>query len=178
MSDRRGVLYVIVCAAGSAARLPELLTEARGRGWDVCVVATPAAEEFLDVPVIEEITGRPVFSRYRRPDEPRRLPDPDAVVVAPATYNTINKWAQGIADNYALGLLAEWVPTGIPAGVLPFVNTRLAANPVFESSLAYLRAMGVRVIYGPGEFEPDPPRGPWAEPPWPLVLDAVERDRR
>ncbi|GAB2817390.1 flavoprotein [Actinocorallia aurea] len=170
------MLYVIVCAAGSAAKAPDLLRQARGRGWDVCVVATPAAVEFLDVAGVEEIIGRPVYSRYRRPDEPRRMPDPDAVIAAPATYDTVNKWAQGIADNYALGLLAEWAPE-VPTAVLPFVNTRLAANPVFGSSLAYLRAMGVRVVYGPGEFEPDPPRGPWAEPPWHLVLDAVERGR-
>ena len=32
---------------------------------------------------------------------------PDAIAVAPATYNPINKWATGASDTYALGVLAE-----------------------------------------------------------------------
>jgi flavoprotein len=51
---------------------------------------------------------------------------PDAIVVAPATYNTINKWAQGISGTYALGLLAEITGLGIPIVVISFVNSALA----------------------------------------------------
>ena len=43
-------------------------------------------------------------SQYAKHGAPRSLV-PDAVFVAPATYNTINKWAQGISDTYALGVL-------------------------------------------------------------------------
>jgi hypothetical protein len=60
-----------------------------------------------------------VRSHYARPGAPRSLV-PDAILVAPATYNTINKWAHGISDTYALG---------VPIVVLPFVITALAAVP-------------------------------------------------
>lgn len=40
-------------------------------------------------------------------DRVRSLPHADVILVAPATYNTINKWALGVTDNYALGILAE-----------------------------------------------------------------------
>jgi phosphopantothenoylcysteine decarboxylase len=33
------------------------------------------------------------------PDEPDELPVVDAVVVAPATFNTVNKWAAGIKPD-------------------------------------------------------------------------------
>jgi flavoprotein len=33
------------------------------------------------------------------PDEPDELPAADAVVVAPATFNTVNKWAAGIKPD-------------------------------------------------------------------------------
>ena len=46
-----------------------------------------------------------------------------------ATYNTINKWANGISDNFALGILAEAVGLRIPVAVLPFVNSALASHP-------------------------------------------------
>ena len=81
--------------------------------------------------------------------------------MAPATYNTINKWANGISDNYALGILAEAVGLRIPVVVLPFVNHALASHPAFRRSVALLRDAGIDVIHGPGRLEPHPP-GPAA----------------
>ncbi|WP_245967046.1 flavoprotein [Sphaerisporangium album] len=144
------VLYVIVCAAGAARDVGTLVGLAQDAGWEVQVVATPSALDFVDVPALEEQTGRPVRSRYRKPDEPKP-PRPDAIVVAPATYNTVNKFARGIADTYALGLLAEAPGLGIPVVVLPFVNSALAGRAPFRRSVAELGAEGVRVVLGPGE---------------------------
>lgn len=65
-------------------------------------LATPAAVEYLlDVPALTALTGHPVRTTYRT-SEDESLPRADAVVVAPATYNAINKWAAGIADNRQL----------------------------------------------------------------------------
>ncbi|MBA9004476.1 phosphopantothenoylcysteine synthetase/decarboxylase [Actinomadura cellulosilytica] len=124
--DRRRVLYVIVCAAGPAGDVGKLVTLAHQRGWDVQIIATPAALDFIDTAALEAQTGHPVRSDYRKPGEPRS-PKADAIIVAPATYNTINKWANGIADTYALGILAEAPNLGIPVVVLPFVNTALVS---------------------------------------------------
>ena len=55
-----------------------------------------------------------VLSQHRLPCEPRSQPA-DAIIVAPATFNTINKWAQDISDTYALGLLAEGTATDMPS---------------------------------------------------------------
>jgi len=171
MSER--VLYVIVCGAGPAPYVDRLVKQAHDKGWTVCLIATPSGREFLDVPALEELTGRPVRSQY---GEPAKLPHADAVIVAPATYNTINKWAAGIADTFALGLLAELTGMGVPIAVLPFVNTAYAANKVFAQSVTALRDAGVTVLYGPGAFEPHPPGtgGTRLESyPWHLALNAV-----
>ncbi len=124
----------------------------------VYCLATPAAVEyFLDVPALTALTGHPVRTTYHiSDDEP--LPQADAIIVAPATYNTINKWAAGIADNYVLNQLAELTGLGAHIVVLPFVNQGLAANQVFLRSVEELRQAGVHVLLGPGEFEPHPPR--------------------
>ncbi|TMS00469.1 flavoprotein [Nonomuraea basaltis] len=150
------VLYVIVCAAGPAVEAGRLVAMAQDEGWIVQIVATPSALDFIDVPALERQTGRPVRSRYRKPSEPKP-PRADAIIVAPATYNTINKFAQGIADTYALGVLAEAPGLGIPVVVLPFVNSALASRTAFRRSVAELRADGVRVLFGPGQYEPHPP---------------------
>jgi phosphopantothenoylcysteine synthetase/decarboxylase len=170
-------MYIIVCAAGPASHVDRLVRLARQRGWEVCVISTPAAVDFLDVRQLGELTGHRVRSHYRKPGERGNLPKADAIIVAPATYNTMNKWAHGSADNFPLGLLAELVPLGVPTVVLPFVNSALAANPVLSRSIAGLRAAGVRVLFGPGEFEPHPPGtgGSRLESyPWALALDAIE----
>ncbi|GGP03283.1 flavoprotein [Nonomuraea glycinis] len=171
------VLYVIVCAAGPAPDVGRLVALAQEGGWVVQVVATPSAVDFIDVPELEERTGRPVRSRYRKPHEPKP-PRADAIIVAPASYNTINKFAQGVADTYALGLLSEAPGLGIPVVVLPFVNTALAVRIPFRRSVDRLRAEGVRVLLGPGEFEPHPPSsGPEQIDgyPWALALECVTR---
>jgi phosphopantothenoylcysteine synthetase/decarboxylase len=167
------------CAAGPAPGVGELVKLAQGRGWDVWLAPTEAAMGFLDVPTLEELTGHPVRARYRRPGEPGKLPPADAAIVAPATYNTINKWAGGIADTHTLGLLAELTPSGIPIVVLPFVNASLAANRVFGRSVAALREEGVTVLLGPGAFEPHlagTGGGLLDAFPWKLALDSLVRN--
>ncbi len=158
MTTPQRVLYLVVCAAGPASRIDVMVKLAQAEGWDVYCIATPAAvEHFLDLPALAKLTGHPVRTTYREPgDEP--LPRADAIIVAPATYNTINKWAAGISDNYVLNQLAELTGLGARIVVLPFVNQALAANRVFFRNVEELRQAGVRVLFGPDEFVPHPPR--------------------
>lgn len=177
--DRRKVLYVIVCAAGPAGDVGKLVTLAHQRGWDVQIIATPSALDFIDTEALETQTGHPVRSEYRKPGEPRS-PQADAIIVAPATYNTINKWANGISDTYALGILAEAPGLGIPVVVLPFVNSALAGRHPFEQSLATLRKEGIHILLGPGELEPHPPRSSGNRQgafPWHLPLSEISPTR-
>ena len=173
------VLYVIACGAGAAPEVGRLVDQAQQRQWEVHVIATPAAVGFLDISGLEDQTGHAVRSEHRRAGggSARSLPQADAIIVAPATYNTINKWALGVSDNYALGILAESVGLGIPTVVLPFVNAALATHPAFERSIAVLRDARVAVLLGPGEFEPHPP-GTGADRldsfPWHRALDQAE----
>jgi Flavoprotein len=171
------VLSVIVCGAGPASAIGTFIKQAQDRDWTVQVIATPAALDFFDPAAIESQTGRPVRSQYRKPDEPRSE-KADMIIVAPATYNTINKWAQGISDTYALGILAETTALDVPIVVLPFVNSALAGRAPFRRSVEALRAEGVHILIGPGAIEPHLPHtggtliDSW---PWHLALDEAER---
>lgn len=171
------ILYAIVCGAGPAADVSRLVHLAQQSGWEVQVIATPAALDFVNVPSLEMKTGRPVRSQYRKPGQPRS-PKADAIIVAPATYNTINKWAVGISDTYALGILAEAPGFRIPTVVLPFVNSALASRRAFQRGVEELRGERVRVLLGPGEFEPHEP-GTGADHiegfPWLMALKEAER---
>jgi hypothetical protein len=126
--------------------------------------------KFLDPGPLAEMTGHPVRSDYKRPEAPDILPPPDALIVAPATFNTINKLAGGISDTLALGLLSEAIGTGLPVIAIPFPNQMLARHPAFTASIIALRSWGVRLVYDPERYPlPVPNQGesgsalfPWA----------------
>jgi phosphopantothenoylcysteine synthetase/decarboxylase len=176
-AKRRGVLYLIVCAAPPARDALILVELAQAAGWEVCVIATPSARNFVDVPALEAATGHPVRSDYKQPDDPDVLPPPDEVAVAPATFNTINKWAAGISDTLALGLLTEAIGKRLPVVALPFVNAAQAQHPAFQRSIDQLRQEGIRVLYGPEVLElhePGTGNQRVAFFPWPLIVKALE----
>lgn len=175
------VLYVVVCAAGPAGDVGKLVSLAQDDGWQVYVIATPAARAFIDERALAEQTGRPVLVDYRSPKEPRRAPPADAIIVAPATFNTINKLAAGIADNYALATLAECIGAGVPVVVLPFINSALAGRAPLRAAVRALRDEGVRVLLGPDGYEPHPPRAGgdhMSAFPWALALTTVSTATR
>lgn len=153
MTRQSTMLAIVVCAAGPAADVGILVGMAQEAGWTVRVIATPSALNFIDMDALEEQTGWPVRYTHRKPGQPRS-PRIDAIIVAPATFNTINKIANGIADNYALSVVNEAIGLGIPVVVLPFVNSAYAARLAFQRSVKTLQEEGVSVLIGPGKFEP------------------------
>ncbi|MEV0346152.1 flavoprotein [Nonomuraea sp. NPDC050680] len=125
--------------------------------------------KFADSTRLAELTGFPVRSDYKRPEEPDVLPPADAIAVVPATFNTINKWAQGISDTLGLGLLNEALGLGLPLIAVPWPNVALARHPAFANSVAMLREWGVKVILDmdrlptPDSGEPGAATFPWEE---------------
>lgn len=162
------VLYAIVCGSPMARNVGRLVDHAQRDGWDVWVVASPDGRRFIDVPAVVSQTGHPVRSYYKYPGEPDLLPPADAIVAAPATVNTITKWAMGITDTLPLGLLVEGQGKGLPIVAMPYTNSAMGAHPAFLEALDRLRGWGVRVIFGaelplhpPGKVEQYLDRFPW-----------------
>jgi len=179
-STRAPVLYVVACGGRAAGYLYDFVAQLKAAGWDVCVIATPSALKFMDVPPLAELTGHVVRYDYKQPDEPDVLPPADAMAVAPATFNTINKCAHGTSDTLALGLLNEAIGLGIPIVVVPVPNVALAKHPAFQESIERLRAWGVRLIFDPERYPlPTPNMGPPAAGlfPWSALVDEVEKIR-
>ena len=175
---RRPVLYVIACGGRPAADLPAFITWAQDQGWDACVITTPAGTQFVDADRLAGLTGHPVRDDYKRPEDPDVLPfPPDAFVVAPATFNTINKWANGISDTLALGLLNEGLAAGQPIAAVPNPNITLAKHPAFIRSIAFLRESGVHVLFDPDTYPlPTPNLGEASRDmfPWEALKSVVQ----
>ena len=140
------VLYLVVCAAPPARAIGELVGLLQERDWSVCVIATPRSASWIDSAALVEQTGHPVRADYKQPDDPDVLPMADAIAVVPATFNTINKWAAGISDTFALGILNEAIGLKLPIVVAPYAKPTLAAHPAFKRNLLTLTEWGVGVL--------------------------------
>ncbi|MDF5758404.1 flavoprotein [Spongiactinospora sp. TRM90649] len=166
---RRPVLYVIACGGRPAGELPDLVSSLQAEGWMVCVVTTLSGQKFVDADRLAKLTGHPVRQDYKRPEEPDVLPPADAMAVVPATFNTINKWASGISDTLALGLLNEAIGLELPLVAVPWPNVALARHPAFSLSVERLTSWGISIVLDRARL-PQPSSGlpgaatfPWAE---------------
>lgn len=171
------VLYIVACGGRPAGDLPPFVDWAQQQGWDTCVIATPAGTKFVDAEWLAAMTGHPVRDDYKRPDDPDVLPfPPDAFVVAPATFNTINKWAVGVSDTLALGLLNEALCAGQPIVAVPNANVTLARHPAFLRSIDFLRDCGVTMLFDPEIYPlPTPNMGEASRElfPWQALKDTL-----
>lgn len=91
-------------------------------------------------------------------------------LVVPVTFNTVNKFAFGIADTLAFDILCEGLGRGRIIVAVPCINqNHLARHPIFPRSVAMLREYGVHVIYKPEVY---PPRN---EVPWSVILEELQK---
>jgi hypothetical protein len=172
------VLYLFGSAAPPVFDVASVIEDAQRHGFDVCLGLTPTANRWLgsQLQELERLTGHPVRSEYKLPGEPDVWPKADVILVAPATFNTVNAWALGLTHDFVVGVVAEGIGKGIPMVAMPCVNAAYVQHRQFERSVGELREMGVEVLYGEGGFVPNQPgQGQPKEYPWRLALDAVER---
>ncbi|GLZ75545.1 hypothetical protein Afil01_03520 [Actinorhabdospora filicis] len=140
------IAHIVACAAPPVLELAALLDLVEERGWSPCVILTPTAADWVDVAALEARTGRPVRSAPRRPGEDDPFPAPDAVIAAPLTFNTLNKWAWGAGDTFALGHLNRALGLGVPVVAAPMVSPALRHHPAYATSLATLAGAGVALL--------------------------------
>ena len=153
MSGRR----ILLCVTGSIAayKAAELVRLFVKGGDDVTVVMTPAAAEFVRPLTFQTLSRNPVLTDQFaapaewKPEHVALAEAADAVVVAPATANTLAKMRHGIADNLLTSVL---LATRAPVFVAPAMNDGMWENAATRENVAALAARGVTVI-GPAEGE-------------------------
>jgi phosphopantothenoylcysteine decarboxylase len=150
--DHKKVVYHVICAAPPAQQVQDFVKLAQEANWEVCMIATPQATSFLDIPFLETLTGHPVRSEYKRIGTADIFPKMDAMVVASMTLNTTTKWAQGNADTLALSQLCKGLGLGLPIVAAPCISGPFSHHPAFSRSIAELSASGIQVLYDAGHY--------------------------
>jgi len=111
-------------------------------GWQPRVILTPAAEQWVDRPALEAVTGSLGQTQLRAPGS-RKPPRARAIAVVPITFNSAGKVANGVADTLAHSTMAEALGEGLPFVAVSMVNQYLASNPAWAQNTKQLTGAGV-----------------------------------
>lgn len=139
---------VLGISGGIAAyKMPELVRLLRKAGVEVSVVLTDAAQPLVGREALRTVSANPVYIDgpvHQHDMDHIRLADwADAMLICPATANTIAKLAHGIADNL-LSTLALTFHRNLM--VAPAMNTRMWEAAATRDNIATLRSRAVAVF--------------------------------
>jgi phosphopantothenoylcysteine synthetase/decarboxylase len=143
--DRFDRTYLIVSGAATARRVPDLVVQLAPCVPNLLTVLTPNAQQIVSPRELSLVPGHRVVESYYDDAILPRPPD-GVLLVAPCSFNTLNKLALGIADNLALSITAEAIGRGTPVIIAVSVNDPLWAHPRARQSVSDLLRWGVTVL--------------------------------
>ena len=146
----RGNLLFLLSGSIACYKACTVISRLAQAGVTVQTVATPAALRFVGAATLEGLSGRPVFTDLfesgRALDHIELARAADMALVCPATANTINRLANGLADDPIGALFLAWEMKTKPWWVAPAMNGHMWDHPATARSLGQLRNWGVRVL--------------------------------
>lgn len=145
MMTKLEATYILICGATTARRMPGLLAQLAGNVPRIITVLSDHAHRVVSPRELALVEGHTVVESYFDHAILPRPPD-GVVLLAPCTFNSLNKLAQGIADTLALSIAAEAIGRGTPVIVAISVNDALWAHPRTRQSAEILRSWGVTVF--------------------------------
>jgi len=144
------IVYLVITGAKKCSIVPELVREFVGEGANVYTFFTDMAKKIANMKDFE-IPGNNISLDYSKNGE--EIPLEDIVLIVPATFNTLNKAAQGIADSYPMSIVASAIGKRKKVIFAPAMNYSLWEHPITPKSLETLQQWSCRVVWP--EITPD-----------------------
>lgn len=139
-------------AAHKAIDLASQLTKA---GANVHVVLTTDAQKFVTTLAFKTLSRNPVVTDLYdeeegwKPTHIRLADEADLLLIAPATANSLAKFAHGLADD-ALSCITLALNPQARVLLAPAMNGKMWLHPATQANVATLKSRGVEFI-GPEE---------------------------
>jgi phosphopantothenoylcysteine decarboxylase / phosphopantothenate---cysteine ligase len=138
----------------AAYKAAEVLRLLQDRGVSVQVIMTRAAQEFVRPLTFAALSGQKVITEMFGEANAEPNVDSavehigvaqgiDALLVVPATADTLAKFAQGIASDF---LSTLYLATTAPVIVAPAMNVNMWEHPATKANLETLRGRGMHVV--------------------------------
>ncbi|WP_411955412.1 bifunctional phosphopantothenoylcysteine decarboxylase/phosphopantothenate--cysteine ligase CoaBC [Alkalibacillus sp. S2W] len=133
-------------AAYKACALTSKLVQ---RGYDVKVIMTEGATEFVNPLTFQALSRNPVYTDAFDEKNPEKIAHidladwADLTILAPATAHLLGRVANGLADDM---LTTTLLATISPVYVAPAMNVHMYDHPAVKHNLTTLEAYGYRFI--------------------------------
>lgn len=136
---------ITLCVSSSISfyKAFEILSLLRRTNAKVRVAMSEQTLKFCSPLAFEALSGECVLAGDSKPLAHIEYAKCDLMIIAPATANTINKIALGIADNAMLSCI---LACRAPKLIAPAANTAMLENPATQNSLKVLKERGFVVV--------------------------------
>ena len=136
---------ITLCVSSSISfyKAFEILSLLRRANAKVRVAMSEQTLKFCSPLAFEALSGECVLIGDNKPLAHIEYAKCDLMIIAPATANTINKIALGIADNAMLSCI---LACRAPKLIAPAANTAMLENPATQNSLKVLKERGFVVV--------------------------------
>lgn len=142
---------VLVGVTGGIAayKICTLVSSLHKQGYEVHVLMTKEAQEFITPLTMQSLSGQKVildmFTTDYTPDVHHisLAQKADAFVIAPATANIIAKIANGIADDM---LTTTFLASTCEKLIVPAMNTAMLENPITQANLKKCEQYGMHIL--------------------------------
>lgn len=147
LKDKKIILGV--CGSISIYKAIEVMRILQKSGAIVRVVMSDGAREFISPIVFESLSSYPVLTKDTQNWGNKPLNHieicqwGDIFLIAPISANSINKIANGFADNI---LLESFLAFNGKKLIAPSANTNMINNPITQESISKLIRLGVEII--------------------------------
>lgn len=149
LESMKGKKIVVGVTGGIAAyKTPFLVRLLVKAGAEVKVVASDSAFDFVTPLTLSTVSKNPVESEFS--DAEGNWNNhvelglwADAIVIAPATANTIGKMANGLCDNL---LLAVYFSARCPVAIAPAMDLDMLQHPAIKKNLKTIAEFGNHII--------------------------------
>ncbi|MBX3014037.1 MAG: flavoprotein [Caldilineaceae bacterium] len=143
-TEEETTVFLFVTGAGSCVQTPRLIQALVAQGYTVYSVLTPNVAQVTAPALLMDVPGNHWIHTYQQPPL-ARYPF-GTLLVAPCTFNTLNKIALGLADNLATAMIADGLGAGNRVVIAPSMNRGLWAHPQTQASLTQLQSWGCTIV--------------------------------
>ena len=147
MPNRISRLILGVGGGIAAYKSCDLLRRLQERNYDVTVVPTPAALNFVGSATWEALSGKKVTTQvWESVDEVRHIKlaaENEVILISPATADLIARIAIGRADDLLTNLI---LASSAPKILIPAMHPNMWNNPATIANIALLRERGFHVM--------------------------------
>lgn len=141
---------IVIGITGSIAAFKaiQLISDLKKMNYDLEVIMTESACQFVTPMSIQSLTKKPVYINIFD-DDPSTIAHIDVVkdasvfVIVPASANTIAKIANGIADNM---LTAAFLAATCKKLIAPAMNVHMYENPITQANIKKCKEYGMMFI--------------------------------